>query len=345
MLAIFMGSYISRKSDRNEGLSLTEIMVVTAIILLMASIGTGVYIKAKSSSDVAACIGNLRNLSQAVQLYFVECRRLPSDMIPIRAGLGNHGVTMATMLCPADRRTDATDSYSRSFIARKRNETDDRLIATCGRHIGGTKATVLLMNGTTPVVKTRNVTYTLGSGSRPLSQGVGFGEGTLTTDEGSEIILSNLSKLEGLPAPGIKPDSALVIASYREEPFWKLILYLPANHIGKFTIKATEWTKIEIITDMIKADVFNGESVVELVEVSSEVKARVQNVGGEVSFLESRTNRGDSLASGSGRSVNIEVSYLETYLEEIEDAVEIEEEYMEEMESSTTTILPPPPPP
>ena len=52
-----------KKLADSKGVSLTEIMVVTAIILVMASIGTGVYIKAKSNSDVAACIGNLRNLS------------------------------------------------------------------------------------------------------------------------------------------------------------------------------------------------------------------------------------------------------------------------------------------
>ncbi|MDP6116183.1 MAG: prepilin-type N-terminal cleavage/methylation domain-containing protein [Planctomycetota bacterium] len=331
MLSIFMRSYISREPDRNKGLSLTEIMVVTAIILVMASIGTGLYIRAKSSSDVTACVGNLRNLSQAVQLYFVESRRLLSDMVPIRAGLGDYGVTMATLLCPADRRTDARDSYSRSYIGRRKNEADDRLIATCGRHMGGTKATMLLMNGTTPVAKARSVTYSPNSGSRPLAPGAEFGNGTLTTGDGSKIILSDLSKLPDIPAPGIKPDLPLLVASYWEEPYWKLILYLPANHIGKFTITATEWTKIEVLTDMIKSEVFNGEGVVELATVSSEVQARVQSVGGEVSFLENRTNRSDSLTSGSGRSVNLEVSYLETYMEGIEDAVQMEEEYMAEM--------------
>ncbi|MDA1139951.1 MAG: prepilin-type N-terminal cleavage/methylation domain-containing protein [Planctomycetota bacterium] len=330
----------------SKGVSLTEIMVVTAIILVMASIGTGVYIKAKSNSDVAACIGNLRNLSQAIQLYFVESRRLPSDMIPIRAGLGKYGVTMSSMLCPADRRPKAADSYSRSFIGRKNDEDDDRLIATCGRHMGGDKATLLLMNGTTPVSKIRNVTYTVSSGSRPLSQGVAFGEGTLNTDEGSEIILSDLSKLPEVPAPGIKPDSPFLVASYWEAPFWKMILYLPANHTGKFAIKATEWTKIEIITDMMKADFFKGEGSVELLMESSEIRARVHNLEGEVSFHEIRTNRSDSLSSGAARSTSINVTFLETYLEEIVIAVENENTYLDETvtipvtTSAPTTTIP-----
>jgi prepilin-type N-terminal cleavage/methylation domain-containing protein len=83
-----------------SGFTLIEMMVVTAIIALLASIGSIYYNKSRLYSQRNACMKNLSTIESAKQIWGVE-KGKAAGAIPVEADLIGPSLYIKTMpVCP-----------------------------------------------------------------------------------------------------------------------------------------------------------------------------------------------------------------------------------------------------
>ena len=90
-----------RKSSRNAGLTLVEMMFAVAIIATLTAISFPNVVKARLSATKNACIGNLRQIEAAKRIWALEKEKITTD-VPVDSDLfGPTSFVRDKPVCPA----------------------------------------------------------------------------------------------------------------------------------------------------------------------------------------------------------------------------------------------------
>jgi prepilin-type N-terminal cleavage/methylation domain-containing protein len=102
------------KTSRKAGFTLVEIMIVVAIIGLLAAIAIPNFVRARSTSQMNACINNLRIIDGAKQSWALEKGQV-STAVPVDTDIGPYlgrGGNVSSVYCPLDSTKVCDTSYT-----------------------------------------------------------------------------------------------------------------------------------------------------------------------------------------------------------------------------------------
>jgi len=99
---------VKRSGPHQGGFTLVEIMIVVSIIGLLAAIAIPNFIKARSTSNMTACINNLRQVDECIQQWAAENKKAASAPV---AFTDISPYLKRSVICPSGG-TSFADSYT-----------------------------------------------------------------------------------------------------------------------------------------------------------------------------------------------------------------------------------------
>jgi len=98
---------------RCSGFTIVEIMVVVALVGLLTAIVVPHVLNSRDRASQKACLGNLRQIDQAIQLWAADSKSLPTDIVT-HSNLAPYLRKLPT--CPAVRGGSFTTDYGLTFV-------------------------------------------------------------------------------------------------------------------------------------------------------------------------------------------------------------------------------------
>ena len=106
---------MNAKTSPRTGFTLVEIMIVVAIIGLLAAIAVPNFIRTRSTSQMKACIDNLRQIDGAAQEWALENKKSPDAPVTLT---DIRDFLRGPLTCPAGGTTFA-NSYQMTTVTNK----------------------------------------------------------------------------------------------------------------------------------------------------------------------------------------------------------------------------------
>ncbi len=100
---------MKNRTSRKSGFTLVEIMIVVAIIGLLAAIAIPNFVRARTTSQMNACINNLRQISGATQQWALE-NKAAANANPAFTDISSY--LKSAVVCPAG---GATATFASSY--------------------------------------------------------------------------------------------------------------------------------------------------------------------------------------------------------------------------------------
>ncbi|MCX7933825.1 MAG: FecR domain-containing protein [Planctomycetota bacterium] len=279
-------------------MTLVEMLVVTAVIAILASLLLTVAMKSRQLMHASQCMSNERQIGLALQLYWENYGRLPNDTIAdsLKSGLLPVVRDAGLFCCPAHRAT-AADSYSPWYVQRAGLQNSGEYVVGCFRH----PAQAPVLYGDMHVAFGQPEKMLCNSVA--VSPGASLAErcidsGQMNFGDGSSVKIQK--KKNGFQVEGL--------ASFRRPNGALCSLVRLKGGEGKIKVDVTPGSGFEIVTLPLVARVRGTAFEVETEETADEYSAEVKVSSGRVEVCERREEgnrgRGQELAPGQSKKIS-----------------------------------------